>query len=468
MKKDLQLLQEIGEIDEKYVAEAVEPVKKTARKRTITRVAAIAACLVVAIAAGIAVPRVIRANSGAVADQENNDPAPGVTDTTDATDTTDNNGGGANCLPYYDGPAPDWSVIAQPNVQEDAPSDKPIGGTIPPYIERYYDIRYCTVSVFGKDDADVFTSPANPHYEDVNKVINKYDELMHGDSPTCYHYRIMIWYVVHDLGITRDEFVRYNEALKRHHPDENEWFTDEEVDVIMQDDPAVAHRMMRTKTTLYSEKTDEIIRLEDVKRMTNEQFRSYGFTEDDVREMIDAVTVYYTEMNEDGQKAAPSQRQWEGEKTAEHYAELLKYRAGLIDDTTEGVEFTEGEHIIETKNVDYHGTLREEYKMPENGFELTNVKGYETEMLTCRQVVEYGNEILDALRAGNAISAWEHSDEDYGSYELRRVTLETDPIDYYTHSYVIYDYIDTTGKRPTLHVAAGLGVRGYVMFAWSE
>ena len=57
---------------------------------------------------------------------------------------------------------------------------------------------------------------------------------------------------------------------------------------------------------------------------------------------------------------------------------------------------------------------------------------------------------MDAAQAGR----WARGLTLMHNRDAERVTLETEPIDSWTYSYVVYDFVDAAGINPTVKVAA--------------
>ena len=485
--KDIQLLREIGEIDEKFAEEALTRKSRPPVRVRIARWGAVAACLALTVAIGIIVPRVIRSGGGPIED----DPSGVVTDvaTTPVSDRTD---------PVPDDtPAPDWSEWTKPDDNKKEP-DLPegVGGVPPQPLDRYLDPRFERIT-FGPGGPEVFTSDESERLSAVLEFIDNFDAARKLDNYD-YHNCVLLWSLVHELGITREEFVKYNDVLKGQEEEYDSYgemaFTDAEIDAIMQDDLTYILSVARSEYTIFNEETNEIIRLPDVAAMTNEQFREYGFDDDRLDAFIESIGSYYNDIISDIRetiKTLPEEDAGEPEEYGtsvrdvylkdirylegkiEKLTELVNYRAGRIDDSTLGVEFLTGEKLLETERQPTHEPDEpgpEIYSMPEGAFVLNYVTvfdaSYPTPLYMCKQAVEYGNMLLDVLKYEAECDGAENV---YDGYKLVRVTLDTYLLDDADDDYhlIVYDYEDPSGgSGRVLHFAADTG--GYCSWAWFD
>ncbi|MBQ3100162.1 MAG: hypothetical protein IJC50_04145 [Clostridia bacterium] len=126
-------------------------------------------------------------------------------------------------------------------------------------IQQYFQKEFCSVDFQTKD---TFVS----ENEDLVKAyVKAYEERAEFWKS---RYKNIMWYIVRDLEISREEYVKYNECL-----DADMKMTEEQIDMLYIKDEAEAREAMRNPYTLYSRNNKEIIRLYDIEQMTD--FRSY-------------------------------------------------------------------------------------------------------------------------------------------------------------------------------------------------
>ena len=106
------------------------------------------------------------------------------------------------------------------------------------------------------------------------------------DTDSCA-YKNFMWYVVRDLGLTREDIERYRSFFEGDHPKE---FTEEDVDALFIEDEYLARDAMRCRWTLFD--GENVYRIIDLEKMSKEEFLSHNFTEEDVGNLIEFFEEY--------------------------------------------------------------------------------------------------------------------------------------------------------------------------------
>ncbi len=126
-------------------------------------------------------------------------------------------------------------------------------------IQQYFQKEFCSVDFQTKD---TFVSENEDLLKAYVKAYEKQSEFWKS------RYKNVMWYIVRDLDISREEYVKYNDCL-----DADMKMTEEQIDMLYIKDEAEAREAMRNPHTLYSRNNKEIFRPHDIEQMTD--YRGY-------------------------------------------------------------------------------------------------------------------------------------------------------------------------------------------------
>lgn len=173
-------------------------------------------------------------------------------------------------------------TLPEAETSEQSENDDGVGGGGTEY-GSYYHIGFRSVD-FGYVDKN--GNPVNfentfirEREDEVFATLNKYDSQLKMND--C-RYRNLLWYVVKELGLTREEVEQYESLIEEGQPEK---LTDEQIDALFIEDECEARNAMREPWTLFD--GELVYTIEDIARMTKEEFKSHNFSNDDVQRLTE-------------------------------------------------------------------------------------------------------------------------------------------------------------------------------------
>lgn len=287
MKSSDEMLDSLFERREKYLAH------KKAKMKKIGRAASVTACFCMAALVGIGV---WYSNIGSQPDVIEPDvPAPNknitVTDKIDTTNNTDEN------TTHTDEPTPN----DEPQVPEDTTGEVPEGiggGTwgLQP-LNGFFPNSITGIRIGGP--ALVEGCFVHERFDELVSIIDKYDALrktvdIH-DLEWSYYSNTM-WHITQEMNLTREDLEIYNKSVFESYKAyfetpvlEDMILTDEQIDALLIKDEEEARKALRSPYTLYSEVDNNIYRMYDLAKLTDEEFDALGFTSEEVRDVVELI-----------------------------------------------------------------------------------------------------------------------------------------------------------------------------------
>ena len=126
--------------------------------------------------------------------------------------------------------------------------------------------------------------------DELHDVIQKYDTL---GKTTRSRYHNIMWYVVHELNLTREDLEVYNSLLSKN--GSHRYLTDDQIDRLLIEDEIEASKALRNVHTLFSNVENEVYNLPDLLSMTKEEFATLGFASDDIERCLAFLDEYENE-----------------------------------------------------------------------------------------------------------------------------------------------------------------------------
>ncbi len=269
MKSSDEMLDSLFERREKYLAH------KKAKMQKIGRAASVASCFCMAALVGIGV---WYSNIGRQPDViEPDDPV--TNNITVVDNNTDEN------TTHTD----ESSTNDEPQVPEDTTGEVPEGiggGTwgLQP-LNRFFPWE-----VSGIDAGYTYNTPGcfvHDRFDEVNAILDKYDALsktIDRRSLEYSYYCCYMWHLTQEMNLTREDLELYSELALEHNK-----LTDEQIDALLIKDEEEARKALRSPYTLYSEVDNNIYRMYDLAKLTDEEFDALGFTSEEVRDVVELI-----------------------------------------------------------------------------------------------------------------------------------------------------------------------------------
>ena len=296
MKSSDEMLDSLFERREKYMAQ------KKAKMQKIGRAASVTACFCMAALVGIGVwysnigsqPNVV----------EPNDPDPNknitVTDKTDTMVNTEEN----NVNTDENTANSDESTSNdEPQVPEDTTGEVPEGiGGGTRGLKRLNEFFPNSITGIRIGAPELIEgSFVHERFDELTSIIDKYDALPKTLEVDLFdlewsYYSNLMWHITQEMNLTREDLEIYNKSVFESYKVyfetsvlEDIILTDEQIDALLIKDEEEARKALRSPYTLYSEVDNNIYRMYDLAKLTDEEFDALGFTSEEVRDVVELI-----------------------------------------------------------------------------------------------------------------------------------------------------------------------------------
>lgn len=155
----------------------------------------------------------------------------------------------------------------------------PIGGGSQYLTEfgAYFPINITTID---KTHTNVKGCFVYDRKEEMKEIISDLYQAMH----ESFTYHKMLWYVVQGLDLSREDIEIYSELALDPYK-----LTDEQIDSLLIPDERTANRMLRSEYTLFSNSDGEIYRIEDIEKLTENEFAALEFDKSDAVRLVNLL-----------------------------------------------------------------------------------------------------------------------------------------------------------------------------------
>lgn len=277
-KKSERLYEILQDMDDDMIV-ASAPVNKKVQKTSPLKWLSIAACFILVAGIGVGVWRSgIADPSSAVSSDDPPKVSDNITDPPESSVHTEENTDPAD---------ENTTDVNTPEAPEDTGGETPngIGGgdtnLLP--INKFYPWEIEGIDLGYTDTPGCFVYDRS---EELNIILDECDAMLKKCDTEFEksYYGNYMWHVTQGLDLTREDLEIYNELALDYNK-----LTDEQIDALLIEDVEEARKALRSPYTLYSEVDNNIYRIPDLAKLTDEEFDALGFTSDEVRDVVERV-----------------------------------------------------------------------------------------------------------------------------------------------------------------------------------